>query len=171
MVSSIYRPEVPGGELSRPRCGGRVGPEEIVTVHAGAISVRMSASGDRGRGRVSFAYPMAHDVRSRLAADEVVVTEPGEDRPRRYRIERLTHATAAGTWEHAPPPRELTGRDLRPPRPGSPASVFGAVASDGPLPAVFEVQLPPAIVNGAAVEIPKVVFRQGDAAWISPLNC
>lgn len=172
MVSSIYRPEVPGGELSRSKCGGRVGPKEIVTFAAGAVRVRMSAHPlSDGRVRVAVTYLVPSDVRLRLAADAFVVTEHGDGRTHRYNITRLTQSTPEGRWEDIPARSEIAGRDLGPPGRRSAAPFFGAFTTEDPLPPVFEVQLPPAVMNGAATDFPKVLFRRVDEAWISPFNC
>jgi hypothetical protein len=172
MVSSIYRPEVPGGELSRPQCDGRVGPKEIVTFAAGAVRVRMSAHAvSDGRVRVAVTYLVPSNVRLRLTAGEFVVTRHGDGRTQRYSIPRLTDITAQGRSDDIPVQSEISGRDLGPPNRRSAAPFFGMFTTESPLPSVFEVQLPPAVVNGAATDFPKVLFRRVDETWISPFNC
>jgi hypothetical protein len=100
-------------------------------------------------------YLVPSDVRLRLALDEFVVTEPGDGRTQRYRIERLTHSTVEGKWEEVAAQSELIGRDVGPPGQRSPAPIFGAFTTEGPLPGVFEVQLPKALVDDAAIDFPK----------------
>jgi hypothetical protein len=172
MVSSIYRPEVPGGELSGEKCGGRVGPKEVVTFGVGAVRVRMSALRlSDERARVSVTYLVPSHVTLRFAAAEFIVTEQASGRTQRYTITRLTHATAEGRWEEIPVQSEISGGGLGAPPRGSPGQFFGAFTTEGRIPDVFEVQLPPAVLNGASTDFPKVLFRRVEEAWISPFNC
>lgn len=112
-----------------------------------------------GRVRVSVTYLVPSGVSLRLTADEFVVIEPGDGLTQRSHIGRLTHYTAEGRWAEVGIQSEVSGRDLGPPDRRSPAPFFGAFTTEAPLPSVFEVQLPPAVVNGAATGFPRVLFQ------------
>ena len=193
IVETIYRPEVPGGQLSGPYCGGRysgkgLGPKEIVTIVQAGVRVELRASDrsfdERGEAvqatsnqsvaTVSFlvVFVIPEGVTFRLLSSEFVVFEPDRNAGINYSIPDLSHFfQRGGRIQRVLSTNSILGETVTWWGSPLPERYWGSFTTTGPLPEYFTLAMPRALVNGQTVEFPKVGFRRATESWVSLMNC